>query len=1812
MAAAAALAVFLLGAPAAHAEEYITVDGSDSILQAGGWNQPAIPDDSLQIQSAVDVEGFYRALVSAIESWNGSDSRISVDISDYGIANDDYFPLYSAFINSHGEYFYLANRMSYSPGSSQAQRAIVFFSDEYTTADIDTFKTRVQQIVGKVDNTWSDEQKALFLHDYLVSHCQYDLTYSRYNAYNALVEKTAVCQGYSEAYDYLLRLVGLKDEVVSSESLNHAWNLATVDGKQYYVDCTWDDPSNLRRPAYVGHKNLLRSKSGIAETDHTSTDWTGTSGENLYEAEAADSSTKYDSYYWSDCTSVIPHIGNLWAYTTPSGIYTHNYSSGADTQLVASVGTWPVVGSSGGYWNGNFSSLASTGSQFVYTDARNVYTVTTSGVKTTKYTLTSSQESQGYIYSLLYNEETGEFDCSWYQQYNSDPAGTISLDLATHVSSVSVSPSSASGELGSTMQLSATVSPSDALNQALTWSSSDESVATVDARGLVSLVGKGKANITAKSQDKGKVGTASITVVGHPLADANITLRNTEGLVYNMQPFEPEITATWGDITLQEGVDYQVEYSNNITAGTAKVTITATEDGDFEGIIVHEFDIAPASLENAAVSVANGAVYDGSAHTPEVVVSLNDAILPSSDYSVSYENNVNAGDAKVVISPNSGNVSGSAEQAFTIAKAPIESATVKTITNTPYTGIAQEPEVAVKLNGKTLIAEDDYEVSYSNNTDAGTAMVTVSGIGNYSSIASTVFDITPIQVEDLEFGVPEAIIYTGKGIEPVEVLLNGSPLPTTDYTISYESNTLPGDATFTFSPITANVVGTYTGAFHIKGLPITAQDITFDAESFTYNGTAQEPGVSIVVNGTNLDSTHDYAVGYEDNVNAGEAAVIIRGEGVYDPTPLSVPFTIAPLDLQDADITVEDATYTGEEQHPSVTVKHDGIEIPSADYTVTYFDNENATNAARAHITPASQNITGSSEVKFTIKPAQLESATVTGVHDEVYNGKEITLEDLSIELDGKTLMPDTDYLVEYRDNTEVGTAYITISGQGNYQGAIERGFEIAKASIDAANVSIGEAKYLGGLDVEPEVSVSVGDVTLDPSEYTVFFADNRNAGEATATITGRNHYEGKIVSEFRIAPASLQELTVEAKPVTYNGKAQKPLVTVRLGAVDLPEDDYLIIWDDSAIEATDSAHFWIQSSGSGNVTGDGAESREGTFSIEPRNIEDAAITLNADTYLYDESEHKPKATVSVQDIGELVEGTDFDAKYDESTKAGSHDILVTGKGNFTGEVSASYEITETKTVTDAAGVSFTYKIEGGKATVVNIEANGATEIVVPKTLEGNADAESQELAVGSVTKEALDGNGQVTSLVVESADTELEKGALEGISPNASVTAPAGSPAAEAAAKHDEAVAGAAANTISAMVSKLKDLSSTEALTAENKQAVADARAAYEALSPAQQKLEAAKDALASIEAAEAKLAELQRQADAAAKEAQDQAAADDASELIGKLPSKVASDADADAVKAAREAYDALTDEQKAKVDPAVVAQLEAAEDSAKEFAAEKEKANQPEKPLAKGTVKVAGSGAAKAKYQVTAAATAKAAGQVAYKQAQTGKAKAASIPATVKIGSYTYKVTSVTANAFKGNASITSIAIGANVAKVGANAFAGCKNLAKVTGGAGVTSIGSGAFKGLAKLASVPKFAKLTTLGANAFNGCKALKSVSIGAKVKAIGKGTFTNCAKLAKVAGAANVATIGDNAFSGCKALKSFTFGAKVTKVGKQAFLDCKKLSTITFKTAKLKSIGAKAFKGTAANITVKAPKAKKAKYKKLLKKAGVSKKAKFK
>ena len=147
------------------------------------------------------------------------------------------------------------------------------------------------------------------------------------------------------------------------------------------------------------------------------------------------------------------------------------------------------------------------------------------------------------------------------------------------------------------------------------------------------------------------------------------------------------------------------------------------------------------------------------------------------------------------------------------------------------------------------------------------------------------------------------------------------------------------------------------------------------------------------------------------------------------------------------------------------------------------------------------------------------------------YNGKAKT-PSVTVKVGGKTLKSGTDYTVSYSNNIKVGTAKVTITGKGNYTGTISKTYSI-KNDFKKATVSGISTKAFTGKNITQSITVKYNGKTLkNGTDYTVSYSSNKNIGTATVKIAGKGSYTGTITKTFKINPAKqeIQKLTAKSK----------------------------------------------------------------------------------------------------------------------------------------------------------------------------------------------------------------------------------------------------------------------------------------------------------------------------------------------------------------------------------------------------------------------------------------------------------------------------------------------------------------------------------------------------------------------------------------------------------------------------------------------------------------------------------------------------------
>lgn len=222
--------------------------------------------------------------------------------------------------------------------------------------------------------------------------------------------------------------------------------------------------------------------------------------------------------------------------------------------------------------------------------------------------------------------------------------------------------------------------------------------------------------------------------------------------VYTGYQITPNVTITCGGNLLNQGSDFTVTYANNINVGRATVVAYAASDSYYTGSITSGFNISNGADGMQVTGYASSYTYSGYPITPDVVVTMNGRVLNrGTDYTVSYSNNINVGTATMIVT-GLGSFSGRQTINFTIEAKNIENCQTTAVTNYQYTGNTYTPNVTItdSSTGKTLVAGTDYTITYSNNTNPGTASITVTALSkNYTGTKVIPFKITSAAVSGL-------------------------------------------------------------------------------------------------------------------------------------------------------------------------------------------------------------------------------------------------------------------------------------------------------------------------------------------------------------------------------------------------------------------------------------------------------------------------------------------------------------------------------------------------------------------------------------------------------------------------------------------------------------------------------------------------------------------------------------------------------------------------------------------------------------------------------------------------------------------------------------------------------------------------------------------------------------------------------------------------------------------------------------------------------------------------------------------------------
>ena len=712
-----------------------------------------------------------------------------------------------------------------------------------------------------------------------------------------------------------------------------------------------------------------------------------------------------------------------------------------------------------------------------------------------------------------------------------------------------------SGDSGDDYLSDCTISCSD--NSILTVQQTSNSVAVITPKK------SGKAILTIQSKYNPSVVFTSELYVDM-LSEDVFTFSHGYIGYYDGTKKDPEVKIYRSGLTLTEGTDYTATYKGDqVNAGTFTVTFTGI--GKYTGSVTKKYTIQPSRIYSSSTTCTispENCIYDGKPQEPNVVITDHGkALTRGKDYTVEYQNNTSIGRARAGIT-GIGNYSGYFTTAFYISRGSISNCDI-TLSDTflTYDGTEKKPPVTVKCNGNTLTEDQDYYLYYRNNTNVGTASVTISGAGNFSGSETKTFQIKASDFSKCDIQLSaSSFTYDGTEKKPKITVKSGrkSLVSGTDYTVSYKNNINAGTASVTITG-KGKYSGTITKSFSIKPAGFTKASVTLSASSFTWNGAEKKPRVTVKIGNRQLTAGRDYTVSYKNNVSVGTASVTITAKGNYTGS-ISKKFSITAANFTKTSVSlsVSSFTYDGAEKKPKITVKNGKKQLTAnTDYTVSY---KNNINAGTASVTITGKgSYSGSQTKNFTITPADLTKTTISlSASSFIYDGAE-KKPAITIKAGKKQLTLNKDYTISYKNNTNVGTASVTVTGIGAYSGVKTVTFRIkrAKATLTptAAALTLTQSSRKTAVIKRKKTD---GKISLKSSNSKIVKISETSIiplspGKATVTITaaqGRNYntVSAKISISVRPLPVSSLSLKSSAKgQATASWKQVKSITSYQI-----------------------------------------------------------------------------------------------------------------------------------------------------------------------------------------------------------------------------------------------------------------------------------------------------------------------------------------------------------------------------------------------------------------------------------------------------------------------------------------------------------------------------------------------------------------------------------------------------------------------------------------------------------------------------------------
>ena len=786
--------------------------------------------------------------------------------------------------------------------------------------------------------------------------------------------------------------------------------------------------------------------------------------------------------------------------------------------------------------------------------------------------------------------------------------------------------------------------------------------------------------ITAVESSELYSGSTTKTFTINPKALEASFIADIPNQTYTGQEVKPEPAITYNSMTLAKGTDFTYSYVNNILNAEStdnnapKLTITAVTPGNYSGSASKTFTIEPKAITADLVDPIEAVTYNGTAFKPAPVLTYNEmTLVEGTDYTVAYANNVEAGTADVIIT-GMGHYTSAATVHFTIHKGNIEIEAPKAIEELVYNGEAQALVIAGKAIGGEMQYSLDgttYTATLPTGTDAKEYTVHYKAVGdkNHDDRPGSNFKVSIAPAELTAVTLEETNLVYNQEEQTVQIATVSAgtlTVPAAGYEVSGNKATVVDNYTITVKG-KGNFKGEAKAQWSIVAADANIFDVALATTEFTYDGTEQTPEVTVKDGATVLEEGTDYTVSYTNNVNAGTATVTATGMGYYSGTKTAT-FTIGKAALT---VTADDTSVIyGNE--PLFSASYEG-----------FVNGE--TEEVLSGILAFDCDYTKESPVGSThaIMPKGLTSNNyditfVEGTMTVITDQDAIEVKELIDAIGEVEYTPESKAKIDaarkaYDELTDAQKTLVD-----NYDVLIdaeEKYAELKAAAAKEFEAELATATFTyTGEAIEPAVIVTYGDAILEEgTDYTVTYSNNVDAGTGTVTVTGLGDYVNAESLEFTIEKADVTATAPTAvKGLKYDAKAH---MLVEAGSTDYGMMQYSLdgnSYSATLPQGTNAGEYDVYYKVAGDKNHKDTEAQTVKVTIEAAALSDVTLAQTELTY----NQQEQSVSVGSVKAGALdVKAGEYEVKGNSATEIGTYTVTVTGKGNFKGDVTATFTI---------------------------------------------------------------------------------------------------------------------------------------------------------------------------------------------------------------------------------------------------------------------------------------------------------------------------------------------------------------------------------------------------------------------------------------------------------------------------------------------------------------------------------------------------------